>query len=83
MTDAWTSPNHKAFVTVAVHFSVNGEMVSMLLDIVEVTKNHTDLNLAVEFARIVEDFGIEGKVSIINVKSGIQTYHPSATQHRV
>jgi hypothetical protein len=37
-TDAWTSPNHKAFVAVSVHFEHNGEPVSMVLDVVEVAK---------------------------------------------
>ena len=37
-TDAWSSPNHKAFVAVSVHFEHNGEPVSMVLDVVEVAK---------------------------------------------
>ena len=37
-TDAWTSPNHKAFVAISVHFEHNGEPVSMVLDVVEVAK---------------------------------------------
>ena len=35
-TDAWTSPNHRAFVAVTVHFLYKEEPISMLLDIVEV-----------------------------------------------
>jgi hypothetical protein len=34
----------------------------MLLDIVEVPKSHTGFNLAVAFARVLEDFGISDKV---------------------
>ncbi|KAJ8582888.1 hypothetical protein M405DRAFT_749564, partial [Rhizopogon salebrosus TDB-379] len=37
-TDAWTSPNHRAFVAVTVHFEHNGQPLAMLLDIVEVPK---------------------------------------------
>jgi coproporphyrinogen III oxidase len=62
-TDAWTSPNHKAFVAVTVHFEINGVPMSMLLDLMEVAKSHSDLNLAVAFAQIMEEFGISDKVS--------------------
>ncbi|TDL29001.1 hypothetical protein BD410DRAFT_695207, partial [Rickenella mellea] len=37
-TDAWTSPNHKAFIAVTVHFEIDGEPISLLLDLVEVAK---------------------------------------------
>ena len=35
----------------------------MLLDIVEVARLHSGLNLAAAFAKVLEDFGIEDKVS--------------------
>ncbi|KAG1807722.1 hypothetical protein EV424DRAFT_1474165 [Suillus variegatus] len=35
-TDAWTSPNHRAFVAVTVHFEQDGELVCLILDVVEV-----------------------------------------------
>jgi hypothetical protein len=63
-TDAWTSPNHKAFVAVTVHFENNGVPICMLLDIVEVAKSHSGANLAVAFAHIVDEFGISDKVSM-------------------
>ena len=62
-TDAWTSPNHKAYVAVTVHFEKDGVAVSMLLDIVEVARSHSGLNLAAAFAKILDDFGISDKVS--------------------
>ena len=34
-TDAWTSPNHRAFVAWTVHFEYEGGMLSFLLDILE------------------------------------------------
>lgn len=81
-TDAWTSPNHRAYVAVTVHLELNGEMVSLVLDVAEVPKvryclqsycwwtdigswkSHSGLNLAIAFQQILEDFGIEHKVSL-------------------
>ncbi|KAA1479968.1 hypothetical protein DENSPDRAFT_746310, partial [Dentipellis sp. KUC8613] len=37
-TDAWTSPNHCAFVAFTVHLLWNGEPISILLDFIEVAK---------------------------------------------
>ena len=67
-TDAWTSPNHKAYIAVTVHFENNGKPVSMLLDIVELACSHSGLNLAAAFAKILEDFGISDKVSKLSKK---------------
>ncbi len=61
-TNAWTSPNHKAYVAIMVHFEQNGAPISMLLDLVQVAKSHTGLTLAVVFAKILKDFGIAHKV---------------------
>jgi hypothetical protein len=62
-TDAWTSPNYKAYVAVTVHFENEGVPVSMLLDMVEVACSHSGINLAAAFAKILEDFGISDKAS--------------------
>jgi hypothetical protein len=62
-TDAWTSPNHKAFVAITVQFEVNGTPMCILLDLVEVAESHSGLNLAAVFARILDKFGISEKVS--------------------
>jgi hypothetical protein len=35
-TDAWTSPNHRAFVAWTVHFQYKGEMLGVLIDINDV-----------------------------------------------
>ena len=61
--DAWTSPNHKAYIAVTIHFENEGVPVSMLLDIVELVQSHSGINLAAAFAKILEDFGISDKVS--------------------
>ena len=62
-TDAWTSPNFKAYVAVTVTFEFKGVQYTMLLDIVEVAKSHSGINLAAAFAKILEYFGISDKVS--------------------
>ena len=64
-TDAWTSPNHKAYVAFTVHFEHKGVPISMLLDLVEVPKSHSGVNLAEAFVKVLQEFGIEDKVSII------------------
>ena len=64
-TDAWTSPNHKAYVAVTVHFEQNGEPMCLLLDLVEVAQSHSGENLASAFAKILDDFGIAHKVSLL------------------
>lgn len=60
-TDAWTSPNHRAFIAVSVHLEHEGQPLAMLLDIVEVAKSHSGMNLAEAFAKILDDFGISDK----------------------
>lgn len=67
-TDAWTSPNHKAYVAITVHLEQKGEALAMLLDIVEVPKSHTGSNLAIAFVKVLEDFGISNKVGMIYKK---------------
>ena len=61
-TDAWTSPNSKAYIALTVHFENDGIPISMLLDLVEVAQSHSGLNLAKAFAKILEEFGICDKV---------------------
>ena len=63
-TDAWTSPNQRAFVAITVHFEHKGDPISMLLDIVEVARSHTGDNLAAAFAKIMEDYEISEKVLV-------------------
>jgi hypothetical protein len=62
-TDAWTSPNHRAFVAVTVHFENDRVPICMILDIVEVATSHSGVNLAAAFAKILNEFGISDKVS--------------------
>jgi hypothetical protein len=37
-TDAWTLPNHRAFVAWTIHLEYEGHMLAFLLDIIEVPK---------------------------------------------
>ncbi|KAG2097504.1 uncharacterized protein F5147DRAFT_747453 [Suillus discolor] len=37
-TDGWTSPNHRALVAFLAHFEYKGELLSILLDVIEVGK---------------------------------------------
>jgi hypothetical protein len=64
-TDAWTSPNHKAYMAFTVHFAHKGAPVSMLLGLVEVAESHSGKNLAAAFAKVLEDFGISDKVRLM------------------
>lgn len=45
-----------------VHFEHERSHVSMLLDLVEVPKSHTGVNLAEAFDQVLEEFGISDKV---------------------
>ena len=67
--DAWTSPNHKAFVAFTVHMEHRGEPFSMLLDLLEVAKSHSGKNLADAFEKTLKDFGLSDKVSFFNITS--------------
>ena len=65
-TDAWTSPNHKAYVVslvTCVHLEEKGEALSMLLDLIELARSHSGLNLATAFSEILKEFGISHKVA--------------------
>jgi hypothetical protein len=42
-TDAWTSPNHRAFVAVTVHLERKGVPLCLVLDVIEVSKVLTHL----------------------------------------
>lgn len=61
-TNTWTSPNHKAYVALTIHLEHNGKPLSMLLDIVEMSKSHSGINLAIALTKVLQTFGIEAKV---------------------
>ena len=77
----WTSPNHKAYVAFTVHFEHEGSLMSMLLDLIEVVKSHSGVNLAEAFANILEEFGIKDKVSSrLNNQILVDLLHVSSFQ---
>lgn len=65
-TDVWTLPNHKAYSVLTVHLKCKEVPLSMLLNIVEVPKTHSSMNLAIALADILQMFGIEKKVWVNN-----------------
>ena len=82
-TDAWTSPNSKAYIAVTAHFDRDGVPFSMLLDLVEVAQSHSGLNIAAAFAKVLDDFGISDKVSLNFVSSVSGTHCSAGTQHHL
>ncbi|XP_006460999.1 hypothetical protein AGABI2DRAFT_69866, partial [Agaricus bisporus var. bisporus H97] len=48
-TDCWTSPNHCPFIAVTVHYEKDGSGMTWLLDIVEMARSHSGINLAETF----------------------------------
>ena len=63
-TDAWMSPNNRAFIALSVHFENKGIPMCLLLDVVELPISHIGLNLATAFVRVLDEFGISDKVFI-------------------
>jgi len=61
-TDAWTSPNQRAFVAWTVHLEHESQMLSFLLDIIEVPESHTGATLAKAFHKMLVSYGIETKI---------------------
>jgi hypothetical protein len=51
---------------VTVHFEQGGRAMCLLLDLVEVAKSHSGVNLASAFAKVLADFGIAHKVSLLD-----------------
>lgn len=80
-TDAWSSPNHKAFIALSVHLEHDGIPIAMILDVVEVAEvklnwtycnkaadmrqSHSGMVLAEAFANVLREFGIDDKVSTV------------------
>ena len=67
-TDAWTSPNNKAYVAITVHFEEKESPILMLLDIVKVAQLHSRLNIAQAFAKILDDFRISDKIRMTEMQ---------------
>jgi hypothetical protein len=61
-TDSWMSPNHKAYMVVTVHFKHLGTLIALLLNVVELVKLHTSVNLVAVFVQILREFKIRHKI---------------------
>lgn len=70
-------------MAVTVHFEQNGIAVRLLLDIVEVARSHTGLNLAIAFADILRDYEIEDKVNLNLKKNNCTHSAPTDPVHYV
>ncbi len=70
-SNAWSSPNHKAYITFMVHLEDHGKPMLMLLNIIEVAQLHMGVVLGETFVKVLKAFGIEKKVSF----TSIQTKH--------
>jgi hypothetical protein len=69
-TDAWSSPNNRAFLALLIYFELDGEPVVVLLDCVEVATSHTGETMGMTLGEILEDYGISSKVSKNPTQSG-------------
>ena len=49
-------------MALTVHLEHKGDPLSMLLNVMEVPKTHSGMNLAITLADILQTFGIEKKV---------------------
>jgi len=48
---------------VTIHFEHDGKPISIVLNLVEVARSHSGMNLAAVFAQILDEFGISSKVN--------------------
>lgn len=66
-TDAWTSPNNRSFIGVTIQYENEGVIHSYVLDVVELPRRHTGQRLAEYLAQVVENFGLQDKVSVLTI----------------
>ncbi|KAF8691618.1 hypothetical protein AX14_002749 [Amanita brunnescens Koide BX004] len=64
--DAWTlEASCHSFVAIIVHLDHNGSPLAMVLDVIKVAENHTDIVLAQVFTHVLNNFGISSKILVI------------------
>jgi len=66
--DCWTSPNHRAWISVTTTWLRKGkdgkeELTTTILDFVELPCSHSAQNMAEALDKILKAYGIDGKVS--------------------
>jgi hypothetical protein len=62
-------------MAITVHHKCAGKPNMMLLNLVEVAMSHTGVNLGTTFVRILKEFGIQDKVSVLK-SSEISDHSP-------
>ena len=67
-TDAWMSPNSRAFVAMMVYPEHGSVPILLFLDIVEVAESHSGANLATAFTKILEDYEISHKICTVKIQ---------------
>jgi len=74
-TDGWSSPNHKSYIAITVHFGRAGKPMAMILDIVELPESHTGVNLGTAFVTVLQNFGVDEKVRALKFyQRGLLTF---------
>ncbi|KIL54989.1 hypothetical protein M378DRAFT_18356 [Amanita muscaria Koide BX008] len=63
--DAWSLPNHKAFIAITVHLLHDDEPLRLVLHVVELATAHSGRNMAEVFAKVLRTFGISEKILAI------------------
>jgi hypothetical protein len=61
-------------MAVTVQYEKNGKLEEILLDMVQVARRHTGHNLAIEFTKILREFGVVEKVSVRLITGGVATH---------
>ncbi|KAE9386883.1 hypothetical protein BT96DRAFT_838506, partial [Gymnopus androsaceus JB14] len=66
--DCWTSPNHRAWMSITTTRTRKGqdgtdELVTHLLDFIELPCLHSAVNMAEALTKVLKEYGIEKKVS--------------------
>jgi hypothetical protein len=54
-----------SYVALTVHLELKGKPLMMILDVVEVAKSHSGVNLAAAFIGVLKDFKIDHKVIVV------------------
>ncbi|TFY74006.1 hypothetical protein EWM64_g10006 [Hericium alpestre] len=60
--DGWSSPNLFSFLGIIVFLVQNGEMLSLILDFIRMTKAHTGEHLAEQIYKCLDSFGVTNKL---------------------
>lgn len=71
-TDSWSSPVNDSYTAVTVHhIDADFIMKTFLLECAELNDSHTSqhLQLASEISRVVEEWGLHNKVSIVSTEN--------------